>query len=179
MILPALILCSILADAFNLDCKTPELSASLTIAINSSRNGGHRKCKDSCINDSAILKDGFLCNCCKSVCFKNRNLRAVALYSCDEDDEKDDDEDKKDDDEDEDEKDDDDGDYYDEKDDDEDEKDDKDDEDDDDDDEEEDGDEDDTYSSDNYYDVIFISSGFHICTQPHIGTCIIYRQTDR
>ena len=176
MILPALILCSIFADAFNLDCKTPVLSASLTIAINSSRNGGHRKCKDSCINDSAILKDGFLCNCCKSVCFKNRNLRAVALYSCDDDDEKDDDDDEKDDD-DEDEKDDDDGDDDDEKDDKDDEKDDK---DDDDYDEEEDDDEDDTYSSDNYYDVIFISSGSHICTQPHIVACIyIYTQTDR
>jgi len=87
----ALILCSNLADAFNRDCKTPVLSACLTIAINSSRSGGQRKCRDSCMKDSAILNEGFLSNCCKSVCFKNRNLRAVALYSCETGDNDDDD----------------------------------------------------------------------------------------
>jgi len=43
------------------------------------------------MKDSAILNEGFLSNCCKSVCFKNRNLRAVALYSCEIGDNDDDD----------------------------------------------------------------------------------------
>ena len=45
------------------------------------------------MKDSAILNEGFLSNCCKSVCFKNRNLRAVALYSCETGDNDDDDDD--------------------------------------------------------------------------------------
>jgi hypothetical protein len=43
------------------------------------------------MKDSAKLNEGFLSNSCKSVCFRKRNLRAVALYSCDKVDNDDDD----------------------------------------------------------------------------------------